>query len=124
MRRVVLAACFLTILAAVILRVQGVLPIKMRDPALARRLINAVRVSDVLEVRRLLANGADPNSVDERGRCALFFAANRDPRMLAMLLEHGAAVNLRDNRGFSPYYMVRQMSVEQERMLREAGGVE
>lgn len=109
--------------AAVVLRLLGVLPLRRGDRELARRLVNAVRTSHVAEVDRLLGAGADPNSADERGRSALFFAANRDPRMVRLLLTHGANVNLRDDRGRTPYRMVRQMNTEQERLLREAGGV-
>lgn len=52
-------------------------------------LVEACGVSDYAIVKLLLDNGADPNSVDQKGWTALFSALPR-PRILQLLLSSGA----------------------------------
>jgi hypothetical protein len=75
-------------------------------------LILAVERANVAEVKRLLADGADPNEVPARGdkNVALIHAfAVREPRLsqiVGSLVEHGADVNVRHTQwGYTPIYM-------------------
>ena len=60
-------------------------------------------MGDADAVTRLLESGADPNESDESGWSALHAAAVRDhPAVVAKLLAAGAAVDSRDQAGFTP----------------------
>jgi ankyrin repeat protein len=62
---------------------------------------NNVAERDALAtVELLVAEGADPNLLDDRGRSALMIAAERGhPRIVAWLVAHGAKPDLRDKEG-------------------------
>lgn len=53
----------------------------------------------------LLANGADPNAITDKGQTPLHFIAQKGvgKNQVQLLLEHGANLNVRDNDGKTPY---------------------
>ncbi len=54
-------------------------------------------------VRVLLANGANVNSVDDEGNAAIHYAvSNNYLKVLKELVKHGGKVNVKNNKGFSP----------------------
>jgi ankyrin repeat protein len=66
-------------------------------------LADAVFLSDMDDVRRLLDRGADPDARDEEQRTSLMNATQDGHRELVrMLLEAGADPNLRDADGWTP----------------------
>jgi ankyrin repeat protein len=81
----------------------------------ARRLIDAVRRSDVGQVNRQIKEGANVNGVDARGRTPLFYALDgqdpphfegfrfkRNREVILALVEAGADVNHADRAGRTP----------------------
>ncbi len=60
---------------------------------------------DLEEVRSLLESGYDVNGRDNHGRSALFYTGrkNFNHRITDLLIEKGASVNLRDNKGDTIY---------------------
>jgi hypothetical protein len=65
----------------------------------------AVRRGDTEAVRRLLAEGADPNWTDALGRTALHYAARQGySEIVEALFERNAKVNLPDQDGFEPLH--------------------
>ena len=64
--------------------------------------LSAARAGDAVEVRALLAAGADVNGADPEGRTALMVAAGRnDKALVELLLEAGADAGQRDIEGVS-----------------------
>jgi ankyrin repeat protein len=62
-----------------------------RKPEQNRALITAIEAGDIAEVKRLLANGADPNMTDEKRRLALAIAIDNKREDIAFaLLDAGA----------------------------------
>jgi ankyrin repeat protein len=56
-----------------------------------------------VEVVRALGPAADPDKQDEEGRSPLHLAAQRgNIELITLLLKHGAHINVRDNRGYTP----------------------
>ena len=53
----------------------------------------------------LLANGADPNVITDKGQTPLHFIAQKGvgKNQVQLLLEHGANLNVRDNEGKTPF---------------------
>lgn len=86
-------------------------------------LFEAVITNDAEICHLLLDRGADPNRRDSLGRTALHIAA--DPQRLAalgVLIQHGAHLNVLDNRKTSPlHYAVGKKCPEACRALLEAG---
>ena len=67
-------------------------------------LIIAVQNNDFVAVNRLLANGVNVDTHDDRGRSALLIATYKNYREMAeLLINAGADVNLRDDLDDSPY---------------------
>jgi tetratricopeptide (TPR) repeat protein len=73
-------------------------------------LVQAVENKDLPTVRRLLEEGADPNQRDSESSndTALARAALWDVRAVELLLEHGAPVSARNNRGETPLSRVKR----------------
>ena len=68
-------------------------------------LMNAVIDRDVGTVARLLANGQDPNRLDNAGWSALHFAAqNNHAELAALLLANGASTSIVDLHGNTPLW--------------------
>lgn len=66
------------------------------------RLQLAVSAGSLPLANSLLTAGANPNTRDVYGKTALHYAADR--KMLALLLAHGAQVNIADNTGLTPIF--------------------
>lgn len=77
-------------------------------------LFRAVLAGDGTGVYTSLAQGADPNSLDDQGRPALVVAVEEDSVTIASrLLKSGAKVNGSDSRGATPlHYALRRTSPE------------
>ena len=72
------------------------------DPAL----VDAVKAQDAETAKRLLADGADPNTRQPDGATALHWAVYRDdPGLVDLLLEAGAEVNAVNRLGASPLWL-------------------
>ncbi len=69
-------------------------------------LIDAVQNEDVAQVKKLIAEGANVNTVAPGyGTTPLMLAATvRNPEMVKMLLDKGAKVNVADRRGITPLW--------------------
>jgi ankyrin repeat protein len=85
-----------------------------------RALRNAVKRGDAKKVTALLADGADVHDVDLAGRSALTWAATQGYQpVVAVVLKHGADVDLDDHRSFftkgkkfrQPAYLATSFSV-------------
>ena len=55
-------------------------------------------------VSALLEAGSDPNVRDSRGSSALHYAAECNPQIVPVIIQHGAEVNLLDNSNSSPLF--------------------
>lgn len=96
----------------------------------------AVSRFDAAQMQALMASGASIDTVDERGRTALFHVIapwGGDPKAVAWLIEHGADVNVRDAQGKSAVQfghahvasgLESNMAQQSERLCREAGYVD
>lgn len=66
-------------------------------------LLEAVNQGDHETIQKLLADGADINATDERGRTSAMIAVHTDQLdVFQLLVEHGANINIRDNRSDNP----------------------
>jgi ankyrin repeat protein len=88
-----------------------------------RALCDAAFVCDLIQVRELLAAGANPDARDDDGRTPLFSAVlGGSIGLVGLLLESGADVNARDNRGFSPlHFAAEERLPEMARLLIAKG---
>ena len=70
-------------------------------------LIGAVSHKQILAVKLLLNSGADPGLADRAGWTPLIHAvyAGADPELLGLLLEAGADINGRNDRGITALYL-------------------
>lgn len=69
------------------------------------KLTDAARTRDTAEVRKLLAQGADPNAKDKKGRTPLMEAASEGyTDTVRVLLENGADVNATDLVGWTALF--------------------
>jgi ankyrin repeat protein len=64
----------------------GTFPQLQADP-----IHDAVKTNDIIEVRQLLSNGANPNKIDTYGYTPLYYTAN--PEMFDLLISAGADIN-------------------------------
>jgi ankyrin repeat protein len=72
---------------------------------LDRELTEAAFICDLLRVRDLLAQGANPNARDSEGRTPLVSAIlGNSVALLGLLLESRANVNATDDRGWTPLH--------------------
>lgn len=77
-----------------------------RDHRGETALFKAVRAGSLREVRRLLAQGADPNIVDATGTTPLHIAAYwGENEMIKALIKAGAATEARDETGATPLHI-------------------
>ena len=66
-------------------------------------LLAAVKQGDKETIQKLLADGADINATDERGRTSAMIAVHTDQlEVFNLLVEHGANINIRDDRSDNP----------------------
>lgn len=82
------------------------------------------RSEKIKEIKRLLKAGADPNPNSFNGRTALMWTAcdNDTVKASALMLEHGADVDARDDQGQTAlYYAIWQNSIENAKLLLEHG---
>jgi len=85
-------------------------------------LVRAAEAGDGVAVERLLASGSDPDEADEDGWSALHAAAARDhPAVVAQLLQAGAAVDAREQHGFTPLLNTASAGPEVIEQLLAAG---
>lgn len=86
-------------------------------------LLDSAISCDEPEVTRLLNNGANVNTVDDRGDSALSWAVRtKCVPVVRLLLRRGANVNSTSQNGFTPYVWARIYRSEVlEKLLREAG---
>ncbi len=74
-----------------------------RQEALNSRLYIAVNGYLLDDIRRLLAEGADPNYSKGKEECVLSFAAAyTTPAIVQTLIDHGAVVDVCDSEGLTP----------------------
>ena len=79
------------------------LPDALADESLRARLVAAAAGGDAGSVRELIAEGAAPNSEDERHRVPLLAAVRGGHlEVVRLLLEHGADPALSDGDGRTP----------------------
>jgi ankyrin repeat protein len=83
----------------------------------------AAAANDAARVQLLLADGASPNDIDDRGRTGLHIAAmNGDLQIMAILIKAGAKPDLEDQLGDTPLILaVDHDQGEAVRLLIEAG---
>lgn len=86
----------------------------------------AIAQEDLAKVRELLADGADPNSYDRRGRTPLMSAADvTNPELCKLLMAHGADVSLISRDEFQApaiiYAASRKQSLDTLKVLLEGG---
>jgi ankyrin repeat protein len=68
-------------------------------------LLEAARRGDADAVRRILAEGADPNATDALGRTALHYAARKGYlTIVSALIDDGAILDVKDQEGFVPLH--------------------
>lgn len=66
-------------------------------------LLAAVKQGDTETMQKLLADGADINATDERGRTSAMIAVHTNQlAMFNLLVEHGANINIRDDHSDNP----------------------
>ena len=69
------------------------------------RLYNAVRESNLENVKNLLDSGVNPNIENMEGKTPLYWAAyTKNDKILKLLLAKGAEPNIEDNEGKTPLY--------------------
>ena len=88
--------------------------INTRNKAFQFALKHAVNQNNMELVEQLLEKGADPNTVDEKGRSVLHYAVNNSANraqgfnatfdLEALLISYGGAVSARDKRGRTPLH--------------------
>lgn len=101
---------------------------------MSTELIDAVKAKDTLAVKRIIANGADLESVDENGMTVLLHACELQSfELLKLLVDAGADVNHPNAQGYHPLdiaywqgeFRMGSYTAESQRMvsyLRRHGG--
>lgn len=82
---------------------QATQAVKLEMDKLNTSLLAAVNQGDKEAVKKLLAEGADIDATDERGRTSALIAVYTDQlELFTLLAEHGANINIRDNNQDNP----------------------
>ncbi|MGG1658272.1 ankyrin repeat domain-containing protein [Brevibacillus sp. NRS-1366] len=82
---------------------QATQAVKMEMDKLNDSLLTAVNQGDKEAVKKLLTDGADIDATDERGRTSALIAVHTNQlELFTLLAEHGANINIRDNRLDNP----------------------
>lgn len=77
---------------------------QMNDPVMNTQLMQAAEVGDTSVVRQLLAQGANINAQDDRGRTPVMAATHGNHvETVRVFIEAGADINIRDNRSDNPF---------------------
>jgi ankyrin repeat protein len=77
---------------------------QVNDPVLNTQLVQAAEVDDTSAVRQLLAQGANINAQDDRGRTPVMAAAHGNHvETVQALIEAGADINIRNNHSDNPF---------------------
>lgn len=84
----------------------GGVAVNAKDSLEQTALLAAVSHNQLEEVKLLLARGADPNLADNAGWTPLHYAAwfGSGTVILTELLDHGARIDARNDRGITPLY--------------------
>jgi ankyrin repeat protein len=87
------------------------------------KLIDASRTRDTAEVRKLLAEGANPNARDKKGTTPLMEAASGgNTDTVRVLLENGADVNAKESHGWTALMIAADLGhIDSVRALLEKG---
>lgn len=97
-------------------------PLESRNAEGLTPLLAAARFGQAFAVRRLVSAGADLHAVSPQGRGILHCAVEGDaPEILAMALKRGAAINRKDDDGYTPLALAAELGgLELARTLLKA----
>jgi len=87
-------------------------------------LANAILTGNIKEVRRSLESGVDLNQIIEGEQCyPIHFAVNSSLEIMQLLIDHGADVNVKDQKGKTPLHIVAAVkpSIEKMQLLIDNG---
>jgi ankyrin repeat protein len=96
-----------------------------REGATDRELVDAAFVCDLIRVRALLAEGANPNSRDDEGRTPTFSAVlGGSIALLGLLIEAKADVNAQDEHGWTALHVAAEEVLPEMASLLLASGAD
>ncbi len=90
----------------------------------AMPLANAILTGNIKEVRRSLESGIDLNQIIEGEGCyPIHFAINSSLEIMQLLIDNGADVNVKDQKGKTPLHIVTAVkpSIEKMELLIDNG---
>ncbi|KAG5276089.1 hypothetical protein AALO_G00127760 [Alosa alosa] len=101
--------------------------VMLSDTNLVSQLCKAVGNEDPRSVQSLLSQGANPNSILEKGVAAVHLAVGKESekgiRCLKLILQHGADPNLRSSEGLTPLHIAALWGCYQNlKLLLKNGG--